>query len=130
MKNTLLLSIVAAGMMMLCAAGIGNAQNTVTPRQRAASYASLQNDYNGEVTAEQVSSNPTVLVGCLDRGPGANEYTLYGEFPNIWEVKSDSIALEAYVGQTIRVIALKRSAGDRIYLVTDVPLVVMTTCMQ
>lgn len=129
MKNTFLSLLLAAG-VLFCAAGIAKAQNTVTPLQSATSYALLQNEYDAEVTAEQASSNVRILSGCLDEGATANEYTLYGEFPNSWELRSDSVYLVSYVGETIRITVLKKPSSDGTYLVTDVSSVIMATCVR
>ena len=128
MKNTLLSSLLTAG-LLFCAAGIAKAQNTVTPQQGTASYASLQN-YAAEAAAEQTSSNVRSLAGCLTKGSTVNEYTLRGEGLKLWQLTSDSVYLAGYVDKTIRVTVVNSPDRDGIYYVTKLSAVIMSNCVR
>ena len=52
------------------------------------------------------------LFGCLERGSGANEYSLMGQGANWWELKSTSIDLGAYLDQTVMIAALPTPNPD------------------
>jgi len=99
MKKQLFKSVLAAGLL----AGIsiaGRAQDTATTQQNT----------NSSVSATPADAKTIVLSGCLDRGPGADEYSLHAKTATSWALKSDSIDLNAYLDQTVTVIAMK--SGD------------------
>ena len=76
MKKTFALWLLAASLEAGIAT-VGHAQNTTTI---------LYGD-STPVTADQIGPKPTVLAGCLERGSGADEYTLLGQRTQWWELR-------------------------------------------
>jgi hypothetical protein len=113
--------------LLFSATGIADAQNTVTPQQNATSNAAFQ---NAEATAEPANSDVRILAGCLEKGPGANVYTLHGESPNLWLLRSEGVYLAAYVDETVRITVVKKPDSDGVYFVTDVLSVTITSCIR
>ncbi len=62
-------------------------------------------------TANTSKANVRTLSGCLREGAGANEYTVYGNNANSWEVVSNNVDLAAHVGQAVKVAYVPRSAN-------------------
>jgi hypothetical protein len=61
--------------------------------------------------ANTSNSKVRTLSGCLREGAGANEYALYGNNANSWEVVSNNVDLAAHVGQAVEVAYVPRSAN-------------------
>ncbi len=109
MKKTFALWLLAASLMAGIAT-VGYAQNT-TPIPYGA---------GAPATGDQIGSKPTVLAGCLERGSGADEYALYGPRVQWWELKSDSVDLEALLNEEVSVTVVKSPEDDGTLTVTDV----------
>ena len=116
MKKTFALRLLAASLVANIATA-GYTQNTTT----------TTHGYSVAATADQRFLNPTVLAGCLRRGPGAYEYTLYGPKLQWWELKSDSVNLGLFVDSEVRVTVVKSPDDNGILTVTDLA-VVMSSC--
>src|SRR5271167_3171889 len=99
MKKLFLTGLLAAG-LLVSTAKMANAQNTTA----------AQGDNNAPTTADQGSPKIVVLAGCLERGSGADEYTLLCPTLHWWELKSESVDLGAHLYQMVTVTAVK--AGD------------------
>ena len=59
-----------------------------------------------EVESGKVASTHTKtrrLTGCLQKGEDANEYKLTAKDGGTWEIRSDSVKLDEYVGHTVKV---------------------------
>jgi len=145
--KTLFASCLLAGGMIVSLAAIAPAQDTASTQSNAT--ASTQNDYNtatdntynsgapdtsnpapnaSNPAPNTGSSNVRTLSGCLREGAGANEYALYGDNANSWEVVSNSVDLAAHVGQVVEIAYLPRSAtgsngANRPLVVTDLVMV-------
>ena len=111
MKKTLALWLLEASLV----AGIaiaGCAQNTMT----------TPNGNSGPATADQRAPEVTWLAGCLERGPGADQYALHGPRLQWWELKSDSVNLRAFLDAEVRVAVVKSTENDGTLTVTDLIL--------
>jgi hypothetical protein len=111
MKKTFALWLLEASLV----AGIaiaGCAQNTMT----------TPNGNGGPATAGQRAQEVTWLAGCLERGPGADQYALHGPRLQWWELRSDSVNLRAFVGTEVRVAVVKSTESDGTVTVTDLIL--------
>ena len=117
MKKAFILWLLAAG-LLVGASGMGNAQ---TP--------AIQNiNINtGAATTSQDNSNVVVLSGCLERGPGAGEYRLFGKNLHSWVLKSDNIYLEGFLAEEVKVAALETPNQDGTLTVIDL-LVLTSSC--
>ncbi len=139
--RTLFASWLLAGGLIVSLAAVAPAQDTAST-QSSAGATSNQNDYNtatdntynsGAPDASNPApntgnSNVRTLSGCLREGAGANEYALYGDNANSWEVVSNSVDLAAHVGQVVKIAYLPRSANgsngaNRPLVVTDLVMV-------
>ena len=96
-----------------CIATVGYAQNTTTTPYGNSAPA----------TTDQIGPKPTVLAGCLERGPGADQYALRGPSLQWWEFKSDSVNLRAFLDTEVRVTVVKSTQNDGTLTVTDLILV-------
>ena len=95
MKYLFLTSMLAAGLL------IGSS-----------SIAQAQNLWTQERTTSGSGAHPTdgktiTLSGCLDRGAGANEYSIRAATASSEELRSDSINLGAYLYKTVMVVGLQ-----------------------
>ena len=111
MKKTFALWLLEASLV----AGIaiaGCAQNTMT----------TPNGNSGPATAGQRAPEVTWLAGCLERGPGADQYALHGSRLQWWELKSDSVHLRAFLDTEVRVAVVKSTENDGTLTVTDLIL--------
>ena len=108
MKKTFALWLLGAGLVAGIAT-VGHAQNTTTTPYGNSAPA----------TADQIGPKPTVLAGCLERGPGADQYALHGPSLRRWEFKSDSVNLRAFLDTEVRVTVVKSTQNDGILTVTD-----------
>ena len=88
------------------------AQNTIT----------TPNGNSGPATAGQRAPEVTWLPGCLERGPGADQYALHGPRLQWWELRSHSVNLRAFVGTEVRVAVVKSTESDGSLPVTDLIL--------
>jgi len=62
-------------------------------------------------TTTSVKDGKTVMLsGCLDRGAGANEYSIRASTADSRELKSDSVNLAGYLQKTVMVVAV--DSGD------------------
>ena len=146
--KTLFASWLLAGGLIVSLAAVAPAQDTAST-QPSATATSTQNDYNTATDNTYNSgapdtsnpapdasspapntSNPNVrtLSGCLQRGAGANEYTLYGYNANSWELVSNSVDLAAHVGQAVEIAYAPRASNgangaSRPFIVTDLVMV-------
>ena len=110
MKKTFLTGLLAAG-LLVGATEIMHAQDTMTQQDITA-------------TAAQGNSKVVTLTGCLDRGPGGGEYTLFGPNLNRWVLLSDSVDLNLYVDKEIEVVAVKSPGNDGDLTVTQVRVMI------
>jgi hypothetical protein len=112
MKKTFALWLLEASLV----AGIaiaGCAQNTMT----------TPNGNSGPATADQRAPEVTWLAGCLERGPGADQYALHGASSQWWApLKSDSFHLQAFLDTEVRVAVVKSTENDGTLTVTDLIL--------
>ena len=112
MKKTFALWLLEASLV----AGIaiaGFAQNPMT----------TPNGNSGPATADQRAPKVTWLAGCLERGPGADQYTLHGpRFAMVGPLKSDSFHLQAFLDTEVRVAVVKSTESDGTLTVTDLIL--------
>ena len=90
----------------------GCAQNTMT----------TTNGNSGPATAGQRAPEVTWLAGCLERGPGADQYALHGPSLQWWELKSASVNLRAFVDTEVMVAVVKSTENDGTLTVTDLIL--------
>ena len=139
--KTLFASWLLAGGLIVSLAAAAPAQDTAST-QSSATATSTQNDYNTDTDNANHSGAPNAsnpapntgssdvrkLSGCLREGAGANEYALYGDNANSWEVVSNSVDLAAHVGQVVEIAYLPRSANgsngaNRPLVVTDLVMV-------
>lgn len=111
MKKTFLTGLLAAG-LLVGATEIVQAQDTMTQQDITAT------------TAAQGSSKVVTLTGCLDRGPGGGEYTLFGPNLNRWVLLSDSVDLNLYVNKEVEVAAVKSPGNDGDLTVTQVKVMI------
>jgi hypothetical protein len=116
----------AAGLLM-CTLGIAKPQNTAMIQLTAASGAATVNDHNDAATADATAADQTglkvrILTGCLYK-TSANEYTLRGEFPNSWQLQSNSAHLARYVNEEVRVIVFNKPENDGTLIVYDLWMV-------
>jgi hypothetical protein len=116
MKKKSALWLLAASLVAGIATA-GYAQNTTT----------TPNGYSVSSTVDQRFLNPTVLAGCLRRGSGADEYTLYGARMQWWELKSDSVNLGLFVDLEVRVTVVESPENDGTLTATNLA-VVMGSC--
>lgn len=70
----------------------------------------MQHSPDTSPIASETGERVVMLSGCLDRGAGANEYSLHGANLASWELKSYSVNLDSHLYQTVTVIAVK--SGD------------------
>lgn len=99
MKKLLLVWVLATGSLV-----------SISMLAHAENKASVQPNSNSELTTSPADARTVVLSGCLDRGSGADEFSLHGASANSWELKSDSINLGSYLNQTVTVLAVE--SGD------------------
>jgi hypothetical protein len=111
MKKTFALWLLEASLVAGVAIG-GCAQNTMT----------TPNGNAGPATAGQRAPEVTWLAGCLERGPGADQYALHGPRLQWWDLESDSINLRAFVDTEVRVAVVKSTENDGTLTVTDLIL--------
>jgi hypothetical protein len=112
MKKTFALWLLEASLVASIAIA-GCAQNTMT----------TPNDNSGPVTADQRAPEVTWLAGCLERGPGADQYALHGPRLQWWELKSDGFNLSAFLDTEVRVAVVKSTENDGTLTMTDLILV-------
>jgi hypothetical protein len=112
MKKTFALWLLEASLVASIAIA-GCAQNTMT----------TPNGNGGPATAGQRAQEVTWLAGCLERGPGADQYALHGPRLQWWELKSDSVNLRLYLDEEVRVAFAKSTANDGALTVTDLAIV-------
>ena len=99
MTKQLLRWALAAGLMVGISIA-GQAQEAATTQQST----------NSSMSASPADAKTIALSGCLDRGPGADEYSLHVKTATSWELKSDNLNLDAYLDETVTVIAV--TSGD------------------
>ena len=63
----------------------------------------------GSSTSEK-DGKTVMLSGCLDRGAGANEYSIRAATADSRELRSDSVNLAGYLQKTVMVVAV--DSGD------------------
>ncbi len=97
--NKLFVTFVLAAGLLVGACGTAQAQN-LWAQERSNSGNSTPS--KGEKTV--------MLSGCLDRGAGANEYSIRSSTANSRELKSDSVNLGGYLQKTVMVVAV--DSGD------------------
>jgi len=107
MSKTLLLCLVAIG-LLFSTASLALAQNA-GPQQSQPVF-SPANPHAPSATPEQ-NSKVVTLSGCLGRGAGADEYALYGQTANSWELRSQSVDLHAFLREAVTVSAVPQSDG-------------------
>jgi hypothetical protein len=152
--KTLFASWLLAGGLLLGFAAIASAQDRSSAPSSNNTPMSSQNDYNTatdntynagatnagnpapQTNAPAARSKPNVrtLSGCLREGAGANEYTVYGNNANSWEVVSNNVDLAAHVGQAVEVAYLPRSTNgsngaNKPLVVTDL-VMVSSSCAE
>ena len=112
MKKTFALCLLASGLVAGIAT-VGYAQNTIT----------TPNGNNASATGDHRSPEVTVLAGCLERGSGADEYALFGQMVQWWELKSDGINLEVFLDKEVMVAVVKSPENDGTLTVTNLAIV-------
>lgn len=65
---------------------------------------------SGNSTSSPKDGKTVMLSGCLDRGAGANEYSIRATTADSRELKSDSVNLGGYLQKTVMVVAV--DSGD------------------
>lgn len=90
----------------------GCAQNTTT----------ILKGNSGPARADQRAPEVTWLAGCLERGPGADQYALHGPGLQWWALKSDRFNLRAFLDTEVRVAVVKSTENDGTLTVTDLIL--------
>jgi len=118
MKKTFASWLLAASLMVGIAT-VGYAQNTTT----------TPHGNSAPATADQIGPKPTVLAGCLERGSGADQYALFGQRVQWWELKSDSVNLGFFLNEEVRVAVAKSPENDGTLTVTDL-VVVSPSCVS
>lgn len=110
-KKTFNLWLLAAG-LLVAAAQVAQAQNTTT----------IPADTTQAATAKAEQGSPALvrLSGCLQRGSGDGEYTLFGPTLHWWELKSDNADLAAHLNQEVTVTAVKSADDNGTFTVTAV----------
>jgi hypothetical protein len=124
MRKIFLSWLFAAG-LLFTTASIAQAQYATAP-QPGATAVSPDNQSAPSAppaTPQRASSNQVTLAGCLGQGAGADEYTLYGQTANSWELKSDSVDLEAHLGQAVTITAIKSANNKGPLMVTSISMV-------
>jgi hypothetical protein len=111
MKKTFALWLLEATLVAGIAIG-ACAQNTIT----------TPNGNSGPATAGQPAPEVTWLAGCLERGSAADRYELHGPKSQLWELRSDSVNLRAFVGTEVRVAVVKSTESDGTVTVNDLIL--------
>lgn len=111
----------AAG-LLFTTASLAQAQYATAP-QPGATAVSPDNQSAPPATPQGTNSNQVTLTGCLGQGAGADEYTLYGQTANSWELKSNSVDLEAHLGQAVSITAVKPPSGKGPLMVTSISMV-------
>jgi hypothetical protein len=74
---------------------------------------------NGNNVENQRGPEVVQIAGCLERGTAADEYSLYGEGLQSWELRSDNVSLSAHLDQQVTVIVLKSQDDDGVLTVVD-----------
>lgn len=133
--KTLFASCLLAGAMIVSLAATAPAQDTSATNQNPYNTATDDTVYNsgsgaptpntGNQASNTATSKLRTLSGCLQRGAGANEYTLYGYNANSWEVVSNTVDLAAHVGQAVEITYISQPAdsnygGSRPLVVSNV----------
>lgn len=110
-------------------------QNTpsASPNQQNATPTAAPQAYPGPAAAGEANNaqnngNLVTYSGCLREGAGADEYALYGQGTDYWELKSQSVDLSAYVGQTVMVTAVQTSPQEGNPLMVTRISTVTTSC--
>lgn len=67
----------------------------------------MQHGLDTSPNSSETGARIVILSGCLDEGPGADEYSLDGANLTSWQLKSESVDLDSYLYQTVRVLAVK-----------------------
>jgi hypothetical protein len=112
MKKTFALWLLAASLMVGIAT-VGYAQNTTT----------TPNGNIASATGGQRGPEMTVLAGCLERGSGADEYALFGQMVQWWELKSDGVDLGVFLDKEVMVAVVKSPKNDGTLTVTNLAVV-------
>ena len=120
MSKTLLLCLFALG-LLLSTASAAHAQYATTPQQGTTAF-TPDNQTAPNATQGQ-NSNVVTLSGCLGRGAGADEYTLYGQTANSWELRSNSVDLVDHLGQDVTITAIKPANNQGSLIVTSISMV-------
>ena len=94
MKNPFLTFVLATA-LLVSVSTIGLAQETDRTHP----------DTDSSLSALGAEARIVVLTGCLDRGPGADEYTLYVG-ADLWELTSSGVDLSTHLDQTVIVTAV------------------------
>ena len=116
MKKTFALWLLEAGLVAGMAIA-GFAQNTMT----------TPNGNTCPATADQRAPEVTWLAGCLERGSGADQYSLRGAMVQWWELESDSVNLGVFLNEEVRIAVVKSPENDGTLTVTDL-VVVSPSC--
>ena len=95
MKKSLVTFMLAAGLM------VGGCRMAT-----AQSLWSQERTNSGNSTSAN-DGKTVVLSGCLDRGAGANEYSIRAATADSRELKSDSVNLGGYLQKTVMVVAVE-----------------------
>ncbi len=61
-------------------------------------------------TTKTTHKKTRALTGCLQKGEDANEYNLRTKNGGTWEIKSDSVKLDAHVGHTVKITGVVSNA--------------------
>jgi len=116
MKKTFALWLLKA-ILMGGIAMAGFAQNNMT----------TPTDNTGAAAADQRAPKVTWLAGCLERGPGADQYILRGTRLQRLDPKSDRFHLTAFLDTEVMVAVVKSTEKDDTFSVTDL-ILMSPTC--
>lgn len=95
MKHLSFRLLLAAG-LLIC--GVSMAQTQTLWSQERTSPDSNQSSTNGKTV---------MLSGCLDRGAGANEYSIRAAGASSQELKSDSVDLSGFLQKTVVIVGVQ-----------------------
>ena len=111
MKKTFALWLLGASLVGGIAMA-GFAQNTMT----------TPNGDTGAATVDQRAPKVTWLAGCLERGPGADQYTLHGTRLQRLDPKSDRFHLTTFLDTEVMMAVVESTESDDTLTVTDLIL--------
>jgi len=73
-------------------------------------FAGMSGLATAQDAAKDTHDKTRTLTGCLQKGDGANEYSLTAKDGGTWEIKSDNLKLGEHVGHTVTIIGVVANA--------------------